>query len=84
VLLMNHASALDVPQTNFSADKRPAITVCGLFKHFGGSALYNNFSLDILKGHFISIFGPNGCDKSMLINLMVGRVRQPLICRVVP
>jgi ABC-type lipoprotein export system ATPase subunit len=31
-----------------------------------------SFSLDIPPGRFVSIFGPNGCGKSMLINLMGG------------
>lgn len=60
------------PRTNFDAGKRPAIAVRGLCKRFGNSVLYDDLHLDIPRGRFISIFGPNGCGKSTLINLMAG------------
>ena len=54
--------------------ERPHITVRGLTKHYGGSALYENFDLDLPAGRIISVFGPNGCGKSTLINMMAGLV----------
>ena len=36
------------------------------------SVIYDKFDLDLPKGEFISIFGPNGCGKSTLINLISG------------
>ena len=48
------------------------ITVRGLCKKFGATTLYDNFDLDIPRGQLISVFGPNGCGKSTLINMMSG------------
>ena len=59
-------------RANFDAGPRPAITIRGLKKHFGGAVLYDGFDLDIPNGRFVSIFGPNGCGKSTLINLISG------------
>src|ERR1700682_50621 len=48
------------------------ITVRGLAKKFGALTLYDGFDLDIPRGKIVSIFGPNGCGKSTLINMMAG------------
>jgi NitT/TauT family transport system ATP-binding protein len=48
------------------------VTIRGLNKAFGGSPLYQNFDLNIPKGKIVSIFGPNGCGKSTLINMISG------------
>jgi NitT/TauT family transport system ATP-binding protein len=48
------------------------ITVRGLAKKFGAATLYDGFDLDIPRGKIVSIFGPNGCGKSSLINMMAG------------
>jgi len=39
-----------------------------------GVVIYDNFNLDIPRGRFVSIFGPNGCGKSTLINLISGLI----------
>jgi NitT/TauT family transport system ATP-binding protein len=52
----------------------PFITVRGLGKSFGGQPLYRDFDLDLPRGKFTTIFGPNGCGKSTLINMMSGLV----------
>ncbi|MFM9880791.1 MAG: ABC transporter ATP-binding protein [Burkholderiaceae bacterium] len=59
---------------NFEVGKRPAITIRGLKKSFAGQTLYDGFDLDIPQGRFISVFGPNGCGKSTLINLISGLI----------
>lgn len=48
------------------------ITIRGLTKKFAGVPVYENFDLDIPKGKIVSIFGPNGCGKSTLINMISG------------
>lgn len=48
------------------------ITVRGLSKRFGESTLYQSFDLDLPQGRVTSIFGPNGCGKSTLINMLAG------------
>lgn len=50
------------------------ITVRGLSKSFGGQALYTGFDLDFPRGKITSIFGPNGCGKSTLINMISGLI----------
>ncbi len=52
--------------------KRNHVCIDNLSKSFNGDTLYQNFSLNIPKGHIISIFGPNGCGKSTLINMISG------------
>lgn len=51
------------------------ITVRGLTKTFGGQVLYDKFDLDLPRGKVISFFGPNGCGKSTLINMICGLIR---------
>ena len=48
------------------------ITIRGLSKAFGDAVIYDGFDLDIPRGRFVSVFGPNGCGKSTLINLVAG------------
>ncbi|HYT98146.1 MAG TPA: ABC transporter ATP-binding protein [Casimicrobiaceae bacterium] len=48
------------------------ITIRGLTKYFAGSPLYENFDFDFPKAKIVSIFGPNGCGKSTLINMIAG------------
>ena len=50
------------------------IQVRGLTKEFDGHVLYRNFDIDLPDGEFVSVFGPNGCGKSTLINTISGMV----------
>lgn len=52
--------------------RRPVITIRGLSKSFNDTVIYDKFDLDLPQGEFISIFGPNGCGKSTLINMISG------------
>jgi NitT/TauT family transport system ATP-binding protein len=56
------------------AIKRPHVTIRGLSKKFGKTTIYENFDLDIPRGELISVFGPNGCGKSTLINMIAGLI----------
>jgi len=48
------------------------ITIEGLHKQFGGTPVYDGFDLALPRGRLTSVFGPNGCGKSTLINMMAG------------
>ena len=53
---------------------RPHVTIRGLSKRFDKAVIYDNFDLDIPRGELISVFGPNGCGKSTLINMIAGLI----------
>ena len=55
-------------------DARPHVTIRGLSKRFDNAVIYDNFDLDIPRGELISVFGPNGCGKSTLINMIAGLI----------
>lgn len=48
------------------------ITIRGLTKTFRGNPVYTGFDIDFPRGGIVSIFGPNGCGKSTLINMISG------------
>ena len=50
------------------------VTIRGLNKRFGQALVYDNFDLDIPRGKLVSVFGPNGCGKSTLINMIAGLI----------
>lgn len=64
---------LNSPGSRLSPAKSSThITIRGLTKSFAGQPLYTNFDLDIPRGKITSIFGPNGCGKSTMINMVAG------------
>jgi NitT/TauT family transport system ATP-binding protein len=56
------------------APRRPHVTIRGLSKRFDKAVIYDDFDLDIPRGELISVFGPNGCGKSTLINIIAGLI----------
>jgi NitT/TauT family transport system ATP-binding protein len=50
------------------------VTIRGLTKRFDDACVYDDFALDIPRGQLISVFGPNGCGKSTLINMIAGLI----------
>ena len=57
-----------------AAAAAPHVTVRGLTKRFGKASIYERFDLDIPRGKLVSVFGPNGCGKSTLINIIAGLI----------
>ncbi len=55
-----------------SADAPARIAIRDLSKRFGPSTIYDGFDLDLPTGATVAIFGPNGCGKSTLINMIAG------------
>jgi NitT/TauT family transport system ATP-binding protein len=51
---------------------RRGVEVRGLTKQFDDCYIYRDFDLDLRDGEFVSVFGPNGCGKSTLINMISG------------
>ena len=73
--VLNSPVFADVPKPKFIPGPLGThITIRGLKKYFAGWPLYENFDLDIPKGKIVSIFGPNGCGKSTLINMIAGLI----------
>ncbi|HEY2135757.1 MAG TPA: ATP-binding cassette domain-containing protein [Xanthobacteraceae bacterium] len=56
------------------ASRRPHVTIRGLSKRFDKAVIYERFDLDLPRGELISVFGPNGCGKSTLINMIAGLI----------
>jgi len=65
---------LDESVRTLPAAPQTHVTVRGLSKAFAGAPLYSHFNLDLPRGKIVSIFGPNGCGKSTLMNMIAGLV----------
>jgi NitT/TauT family transport system ATP-binding protein len=61
-------------QSPIQLPNRPHVTVRGLCKSFAGKPLYTDFNLDLPRNEIVSIFGPNGCGKSTLMNMIAGLI----------
>ena len=62
------------PLDGTPAAERAHVTIRGLSKRFGNAVIYDKFDFDIPRGKLISVFGPNGCGKSTLINMIAGLI----------
>lgn len=60
------------PLKDEAVTRQKMISIRGLKKSFGDAVVYDGFDLDLPQGQFISVFGPNGCGKSTLINMISG------------
>jgi NitT/TauT family transport system ATP-binding protein len=70
------SSVASPPTGGFDESRRtaPHVTIRGLSKHYPDAVIYDRFDFDIPRGKLISVFGPNGCGKSTLINMIAGLV----------
>lgn len=57
---------------NLVSAVQPLLTIRGLKKSFDSAVVYDDFEADLALGKFTSVFGPNGCGKSTLINMISG------------
>ncbi len=71
---MQGAAKIELSQNARAAATRtaPHVTIRGLSKRFSDATIYDNFDFDIPRGKLMSVFGPNGCGKSTLINMIAG------------
>ena len=69
-----HGADVDAGRRPWRRTPAPHVTIRGLSKRFDKTVIYDNFDLDIPRGELISVFGPNGCGKSTLINMIAGLV----------
>ncbi len=71
-LLRTGPAGVQMPADDAPSPLRPHVTIRGLSKRFDRAVIYDKFDLDLPRGEMISVFGPNGCGKSTLINMVAG------------
>jgi NitT/TauT family transport system ATP-binding protein len=72
--MLQPSSAPQAPKPRGVTPDPAHITIRGLTKAFDGTVIYDRFDLDIPRGRFVTVFGPNGCGKSTLINIIAGLI----------
>lgn len=73
VMEQSMSSATDeAAAAQVQSPRRGRLVIKGLRKSFGTKVVYDNFDLELELGTFTSVFGPNGCGKSTLINMISG------------
>jgi spermidine/putrescine transport system ATP-binding protein len=50
----------------------PSVSLRGLTKVFGGTAVVDDLNLDIASGEFFSLLGPSGCGKTTTLRMIAG------------
>jgi ABC-type nitrate/sulfonate/bicarbonate transport system ATPase subunit len=65
-------SAVPHSGATLPATERPRLTIRGPCKSFGGSPFHQDFDLDLPRQAVTSLFGPNGCGRSTLIDPVAG------------
>ena len=49
---------------------QPSITVTSLKKRFNDNDIFSEISFEVKEGEIVAIFGPNGCGKSTILNIL--------------
>lgn len=66
-------AAYAYPAANpYPPDPNAAVSIRGLFKHFGDKVAVNGLALDIPIGSFYGLVGPNGAGKTTTLNMVTG------------
>lgn len=52
--------------------KDPLISYRGVHKAFGSQVIYRDLDLDVRKGETLSIIGPSGVGKSVMVKMLIG------------
>jgi NitT/TauT family transport system ATP-binding protein len=55
---------------------RPVIAVNSIKKRFDGHDVFSDLSFEVNEGDIVAIFGPNGCGKSTILNILSGLVQK--------
>ncbi|MEO7015259.1 MAG: ABC transporter ATP-binding protein [Leifsonia sp.] len=56
-------------------DQQTAVTIRGLYKHFGQKAAVDGIDLDVPSGSFYGLVGPNGAGKTTTLSMVTGLLR---------
>jgi phospholipid/cholesterol/gamma-HCH transport system ATP-binding protein len=54
----------------------PLISLRGVAKSFGDLRIYEDLNLDVRKGETLSVIGPSGVGKSVMLKMIIGLLRQ--------
>ncbi len=72
---MTTTKAAAVPLTAASGE-RPALSVRGLVKRYGGRAVVDGLDLDVHHGEVFALLGPNGAGKTTTVEILAGLRRR--------
>jgi phospholipid/cholesterol/gamma-HCH transport system ATP-binding protein len=68
--------AIQIPPTPApGAAGETAITIAGLKKRFGEKIIFDGLDLSILRGETLTVLGPSGSGKSVLLRLIIGLLK---------